>query len=274
MSTIKQSLITLILLSNRRKELLFLLKKEPRDIDTIKELLKVDSGSIQPHIKKMKDAGLITEKNKTYNLSDIGEMLAENLQPLLNTAEVFEENTEYWKSHDLSSIPYFLLERIEEIEHFELLEPDAEHLAETPKILLENMLNSKEIMTFVSYSHPEAPFIYSELAERGTEVTLCITQNVAERLFSSYREETEKLFRVNNSKIFILRTPTTIPSIIVTDRFLAFKLFEKNGKLRDQIILCFGEKALCWGKDLFLHCIETAEPLFEKDFLQIMKLNR
>ena len=246
MSTIKQSLITLILLSNRRKELLFLLKKEPRDIDTIKELLNVDSGSIQPHIKKMKDAGLITEKNKTYNLSDIGEMLAENLQPLLNTAEVFEENTEYWKSHDLSSIPYFLLERIDEIGHFELLEPDAEHLAETPKILLENMLNSKEIMTFVSYSHPEAPFIYSELAERGTEVTLCITQNVAERLFSSYREETEKLFRVNNSKIFILRTPYNNSVNCCNGSFPCIQTLRKERKVKRP------DNSLFWGKGFVL----------------------
>jgi predicted transcriptional regulator len=54
---------------------------------------------------------------------------------------------------DLTSIPDFLLERIDELGHFELLEPDAEYLAETPKILLENMLASKEIMTF-GYSKP------------------------------------------------------------------------------------------------------------------------
>jgi len=270
----KESLINLILLSDRRKDLLFLLKDEPRDIDTIKEMLKVEASSIQPHIKKMKDAGLINEKSNVYSLSEIGEVIAENMRPLLNTVEVFEENAEYWKSHALDSIPDFLLERIDELGHFEVLEPDAGHLAETPKILLENMLCSKEVMTFSSYSHPEAPFIYSQLVEKGIEVTLCITQNVAERLFLSYREETKKLFKVNKSKLFILRKPAAIPSVIVTDRFLAFKLFEKDGKLRDQMVLCFGERALCWGKELFRHCMETAEPLNEKDFLRIMELNR
>lgn len=273
-SIMKEPLINLILLSDRRKDLLFLLKVEPRDIDTIKETLKVDASSIQPHIKKMKDAGLINETNNVYSLSEIGEVIAENMQPLLNTIEVLEENAEYWKSHDLDSIPAFLLERIDELEHFEVLEPDIGHLAETPKILLENIFCSKEIMTFSSYTHPEAPFIYSQLAEKGIEVTLCITQNVAERLFLSYRDETKKLFKVNKTKLFILRKPAPIPSIIVTDRILALKLFEKDGKLRDRIVLCFGERALRWGKDLFRYCVETAEPLNEKDFLRIMELNR
>jgi predicted transcriptional regulator len=264
----RQSLISLILFSERRRDLLFLLKNEPKDIDSIKKILKVDAGSIQPHIKKMKGAGLINEKNKLYSLSEIGEVVAENMWPLLNTVEVFEENIEYWKNHDLDSIPGFLLERIDELGHFEVLEPDAGHLAETPKTLLENMLCSTEIMTFVSYFHPEAPFIYSKLAESGAEVTLCITQNVAERLFSSsYREETIKLLRAKNSKIFLLRKQASVPSIIVTDRFLVFKLYEMDGKLRDQMILSIGEQALCWGKELFRHCIEAAEPLNENEFL-------
>jgi predicted transcriptional regulator len=268
----KQSFISLIFLSDRRKDLLSLLKEGPRDIDKIKELLRVDSSSIQPHIKKMKESGLICEKNKIYSLSEIGKSIAENMQPMLNITEFFEENTEYWKTHDLSSIPRFLLERIDELGHCELLEPDSEHLTETPKILLENILNSKEIFTFTSYSHPEAPSIYSGLAEKGIEINLCMTENVIERLFSSYRKEADKLLKNKNSKLFILHKKAEIPSLIVSDSFLAFKLFETDGKLRDQIIMCFGKKASCWGKELFQYYIKTAAPLNANDFLRTIEL--
>jgi predicted transcriptional regulator len=263
----KHSIINLIFSSNRKKDLLFLLKKEPRYIDEIKELIKVDAGSIQPHIKKMKEYGLIAEDNKIYSLSKKGEIIVENMEPLLNTAEVFEENADYWKTHDLTSIPDFLLERIDELGHFELLEPGSEHFAETPKILMENMLASREIMTFVSYFHPEAPSIYAHLAAEGAEVTLSMTETVAKRLFLHYRDEAIRLCRAENSKLFISRKRAKIPSVIVTDIFLAFKLFETDGKLRDQIIMCFEEKALLWGKQLFQHCIEEAEALNEKEFL-------
>jgi len=263
----KQCLLNLILFSGRRKDLLLLLKEKPRDIDTIKELLKVDASSIQPHIKKVKDFGLVTEKNKIYRLSEIGEVIVENMQPLLSTAEFFGENADYWLNHDLSSIPEFLLERIYELGHCELLEPDTEHLVETPKVLLDSMSSSRELLTFTAYSHPQAPLIYTELSEKGLEITLCITENVAKRLFSNYREEARKLSGARNSRLFILRKKAIIPSLIVTDNLIALKLFETGGKLRDQLVLSFGENAVFWGKELFEYCTEAAEPLDEKEFL-------
>ena len=136
---------------------MFLLREGPRDIDAIKELLNVDAGTIQPHIKKMKDAHLLVEEKKVYSLSEIGKVIVENLAPFLNTIEVFEVNEDYWKTHDLTSVPDFLLDRIDELGHCELLEPDVEHMLETPKAFIENIASSNEILTFVSYFHPEAP---------------------------------------------------------------------------------------------------------------------
>jgi len=260
----KQSLINLIFFSDRRKDLLLLLKEEPKDIDTIKELLKVDAGSIQPHIKKMKEAHLIIEEQKVYSLSEIGKVIVENMEPLLNSIEVFEVDDEYWKNRDLSPIPDYLLERIDELRHCELLEPDVEHMLETPKVFMDNIQSSKEIFTFVSYFHPEAPSLYADLAENGTKLTLCMTKNVIERLVSSYPEEAERLFKNENTKIFVCQKPAPIPSIVVTDKFLALKLFENDGKLRDQLLISTEEKALCWGQELFWHCMRMAEPTEEK----------
>jgi len=258
----------MILFSGRRTDILLLLKEKPIDVDTIRKLLKVDANFIQPHIKKMKYSGLVTEKNKIYRLSDMGGIIVENMQPLLSLSNIFGENTEYWMSHDLSSIPEFLLERIDELGHCQLLEPDTGHLVETPKILLNSMLSSKEVLTFTAYFHPQSPSIYAGLAEKGTGITLCMTENVTERLFSSHRKEAEKLSKARNSSLFILRKPATIPSLIVTDRLLAFKLSENDGKLRDQLVLSFGERAICWGKELFKYCMRAAELLNDNEFLQ------
>jgi predicted transcriptional regulator len=264
----KHYLLNLTLLSGRRRDILLLLKEKPRSIDMIKELLKVKTSLIQLHMKKMIDSGLIIRKNKIYSLSELGEIIVENMQPVLRMAELLGENTEYWLNHDLSPIPKFLLERIDELGPCEILEPDSMHLFETPKILIDSILSSKEVLTFTTYSHPQAPLIYAKLAEKGAEVTLCTTESVAHRLFSSYRKEAEKPSGARNSKLFILReSEKTVPSLIVTDRLLMLKLFETSGKLRDQLVLASGERALCWGKELFQYCMEAAEPLDKKEFL-------
>lgn len=264
----KQSLINLIFFSERRKELLLLLRENPRDIDTIKELLNIDASSIQPHIKKMKDAHLLIEEKKVYRLTEIGKILVENLIPFLNTIDVFEVSEDYWKTRDLTQIPDFLLERIDELGHCELLEPDAEHMLETPKVFMDNILSSKEVLTFVSYFHPESPSLYADLAKNGTRVTLCMTENVAMRLFTSFPEEAEWFSKNENSKIFVCRKPAPIPSIVVTDRFLSLKLLENDGKLRDQLLISTEEKALEWGREFFWYCMKVAEPVEVKTFFQ------
>ncbi|MDM7918297.1 MAG: winged helix-turn-helix domain-containing protein [Methanosarcina sp.] len=266
----RQSLINLIFFSERRKELLLLLREEPRDIDTIKELLNVDAGSIQPHIQKMKDAQLLIEDRKVYRLSEIGNIIVENLKPFLSAIEVFEVNNDYWKTRDLTQIPDFLLERIDELGHCELLEPDVEHMLETPKSFMDNILSSKEVLTLVSYFHPESPSLYADLAEKGTRVTLCMTENVIVRLFSSFPEEAERLSKNENSKIFVCQKPSPIPSIVVTDRFLSLKLRENDGKLRDQLLISTEERALNWGRELFWHCMKVVEPVEAKTFFQVM----
>lgn len=260
----KQSLVNLIFYSDRRKDLLLLLKEEPKDIDTIKNLLNVDASSIQPHIKKMKDARLIIEEKKVYRLSEIGEVIVENMEPFLNSIEVFKVNFEYWRNRDLTQIPDYLLERIDELGHCELFEPDVEHMLETPKVFIDNIQSSKEIFTFVSLFHPEAPSLYADLAENGSKLTLCMTKNVIDRLLSSFPEEAERLFKSENSKIFICQKPAPIPSIVVTDKFLVLKLLENDGKLRDQLLVSTEEKALGWGRELFWHCMQVAEPTEEK----------
>ncbi|AKB24869.1 Transcriptional regulator, ArsR family [Methanosarcina sp. MTP4] len=262
-----QPLIDLALLSEKRKDLLLLLKEGPKNIDEIKESLSVNAASIQPHIKRMKNANLIIEKNRSYRLSEIGEIIVENMQHLLSTLGVLEEHIDYWVSHDLSPIPDFLLDRIEELGRYEILEPNAEHMFETPDLFLENIKSSKKICTFVSYFHPESPELYASLVEKYAELTLCMTEIVAERLFKDFPQEAGKLAGMENSKLLICRKPVKLPSIVVTDRFMTLKLMENDGKLRDQILLCFEEEALRWGKELFTHYMEISEPLDEKELM-------
>lgn len=109
----------------------------------------------------------LSRKKKVYSLSEIGKVIVENLAPFLNTIEVFEVNEDYWKTHDLTSVPDFLLDRIDELGHCELLEPDVEHMLETPKAFIENIASSNEILTFVSYFHPEAPSCTQTLRKKG-----------------------------------------------------------------------------------------------------------
>ena len=55
--------------------------------------------------------------------------------------------------------------------------------------------------------------------------------------------------------------PAAIPLVIVRIVLLVFKLFESDGKFRDQLILASGKEAIHWGMELFEFCTQQAEPL-------------
>ena len=259
----KQSLIDLIFLSRKRKQLLLFLNKNPGTRDEIRDLLQISPASVRPQLKIMKDSGLIVEEKNSYELSKVGKVLVGKMQDFLGAAELFEDNFEYWAKRDLSVIPPFLRDRIEELGHCELFEPGPAHMFETPLHLAENLLESKEVLTFVSYFHPEAPFLYEDLVKRGVELKLCMTEEVAGHLFREYPEEAGVMQQANNSKLSICRRPVKLPSIVVTDRFMVLKLYEKDGKPRDQLLISSEERALSWGRELFMYYRELSEPIFK-----------
>lgn len=98
-------LINTIWFSEKRKNLLLFLKEGAKDIEDIKTSFNVTSRSVVPSIKELKNQNIVVEENGLYELSNIGELIVENMQDLLNIALLVANNPEYWENRDLSSIP-------------------------------------------------------------------------------------------------------------------------------------------------------------------------
>jgi predicted transcriptional regulator len=117
----ENSLLDLILLSEKRTGVLLFLLEGPKDIETIKKTLNASATSIQPQVKKLKEHNLIIQEKNLYRLSEIGKIVADKMKPLLDTISVLEENADYWADRDMSEIPPFLLRRINEFGHCTLI---------------------------------------------------------------------------------------------------------------------------------------------------------
>ena len=92
----ENTLLDLILLSEKRKNVLLLLLEGPKDIETIKKALNASATAVQPQVKKLKEQHLVVQEKNLYKLSEIGRIVAEKMKPLVDTLSVLEENTDYW----------------------------------------------------------------------------------------------------------------------------------------------------------------------------------
>ncbi|HIH75654.1 MAG TPA: winged helix-turn-helix domain-containing protein [Methanosarcina sp.] len=259
----KLEMLGTLFLSDKRKDLLLLLMEEPRNIDDIKNILNVTSSAIMTQIKILISQGLIIHEDDLYKLSDIGKVVVKKMVPLLNTLGVFSENMDYWENHNINAIPAYLLDRIDDLGHCEFVEPDLDRMYETPQRIEEKLLQSTHVMEVSSYFNPAYPSTYVELVKKGTEISLIITKPVFERLKKEYSTSLREYLERDNAKIFVCDCPVKVASSIVTDRFLAFSLFYRNGIYHNHAMMSIEKTALKWGEDLFLHYMKSSKEIKE-----------
>ncbi|MDP2217308.1 MAG: hypothetical protein Q8J68_08490 [Methanolobus sp.] len=65
-------------------------------------------------MKVLEENHLVIHYDDTYDLTKIGELIVNEIEPLLATIAVLDKNIEYWGTHKLDFIPPHLLERIYE----------------------------------------------------------------------------------------------------------------------------------------------------------------
>ena len=148
--TMDKMLIDLLFMSQKRKDLLLLLKDGERTIEEIVDLLNVTQTGMLPQIKKLKDEFLVIQDDRKYRLTPLAEILVEKMQPLIDTLEVIEENKIFWQERDLSDLSPAFLERLNELKPYSLVKPDPEKIFEIPSVFLKNIEKSKNILSLFS----------------------------------------------------------------------------------------------------------------------------
>ncbi|AKB21356.1 winged helix-turn-helix domain-containing protein [Methanosarcina sp. WH1] len=247
------NIIDLAILSEKRRDILLLIEKKPGNFEEIESLLDISSVSLRFHIKKLLDFGFLEKEEGKYKLSGMTIPIVDNLKRFLDSLTFFEENMDYWKKQDLTPVPDFLLRRLEELGRFELIKSDTAHMFEIPQEIMDNLRTSEEISVFFSCLHPKILFLYSEFAKKGLKLSLCVTEPIAEKLFNNFPAETKKIMEAENTKLFVCSRNVNLPIFVVTDRFMATELFLNSGKLSSQFMICSGDGALRWGRELYRH---------------------
>lgn len=261
----ENTLLDLILLSEKRKNVLLLLLKGPKDIETIKKTLNASATAVQPQVKKLKDQHMVIQEKNLYKLSEMGRVVVEKMKPLVDTITVLEENANYWAEREMSEIPPFLLRRISELGHCTIIEPQVDHMFEMIPEYVKNARMAKELKTAISYFHPLFPSFFLEITEKGIPVSLVFPESILKRWVEDYREHTEQYLKKENAKLFVCKDCEKIPSIVAADNFMAMALFPKSTVFDRKYVICFEPDALVWGKELYDFYEQRSEQIHNID---------
>ena len=88
----RSNLITILLSSEKRTDLLILLKEKPRTIEEINNELDTNSVAILPQLKKLKENGLVIQEEKIYELSLLGKIIVRKMESLVKALRHLEND--------------------------------------------------------------------------------------------------------------------------------------------------------------------------------------
>ena len=264
----KLQLVNLLFFSDKRKNLLLLLYEGPRNIDEILDLLQGSRISLLPHLKKLKEEGLIVQNEDVYQLSIIGNILITKVRPLMDAASTLEENDSFWSHRKLDSIPFHLLRRIGELKGIQLVEPGLTHGFDLFPKMINHFTGSSKVMLLFSYFHPQIPSFSLEFAKKDVKVQLILSRDSFDRFSGDFRDTGEEILAKKNATIFVhAGNPLEIPSLIaISETAVLLGFFNKKGKFEGQYLLSFEPRALAWGRELFEYYIESSKKVCSMNY--------
>lgn len=256
-------LIDTIFFSDKRKNLLLLLKDGPKTIEEIKTELDVSSSPIMAQIRILLKDGLILQKKDSYKLSVKGKLIVPKMEPLLSTFQVFDENHDYWARQNLRTLPSYLLDRIGELGKCQELVPERTHIFDYPPEIMDPLYRSKTVMEVSSFFRPGYPSLYLDLAKRKIKVSLVLERSIYGKLISDYLEDVKEFLDMENTELFVCDHKIELPSSIVTDRFISLSMVSKDGRYYNHEMVSFEKSAVAWGKELFDYYKAMSEQIIQ-----------
>ncbi|MHC1576937.1 MAG: helix-turn-helix transcriptional regulator [Methanosarcinaceae archaeon] len=244
-------LLNIVFRSEKRKNLLLYLMGGPKNISDIKDALDVTSVGMLPQIKILKEADLIIHEDDSYLLSPMGMVVSGQIRVPMNTFDVLESNYDFWLKRDLSGIPSGILNRLGEIGKYHLIEPDINHIFDPPAELKKSLPTARVVRTLASYFHPEYPSIFLDLAKKGVDIVMVVTESIFERLKDEFRPMLDEFMGLENTEIFVCKDGIDLAAVISTDRFMMISLFNKDGNYDHYSVISYDMSSLNLGRDLF-----------------------
>lgn len=246
----RSSLITTLLSSEKRTDLLLFLKEKSRTIEEINEALDTNSVAILPQLKKLKECELVVQENKIYTLSLLGKIIVRKMEPLVKAFKLLEDNYDYSSGSKPGGIPPAFFRQMDKLVTYM---PGRYHGDDTSCMYSEMtkaFSETKNLALIISNPNPHYAEIYAAHAKKGGKISVILTQSVFEVYESKFKKELETLLLHENSEIYLLEKNLVPPLIAVTDTMVLTYLGSGNPSDESKRVVSFGEEAVQWGMEL------------------------
>lgn len=259
----KKPLLDVMFASEKRKEILLLLKHGPVGMEAILRSMQTTRQALLPQIRVLEDHQLVTHSDDSYALTKIGKLLVDAMVPLIERIETLDVDIDYWGTHSLEFIPPHLLNRIEEIGKCKINNPSIPEIYDLPQGFEEESKRSKAVFGLTTVFHPNFSSVYKGLTDNGVVVSTIISKELFENLRKNQYNDFKKLVESDKVNLFVYSKPVRTVFFAMNDFSTIYNILTKDGEVDHYIVRCHNQKAIDWSKDLFEHYLEDSAPITE-----------
>jgi predicted transcriptional regulator len=259
----KSTLIYSICASEIRKDILLLLSDGSKDRKIIQSNLNINVQALVSQIKILEEKHLVTLLNDSYTLTPMGKVIVREIIPPLNVMSFFESNINYWGTHDLDFIPPHLAKRVNEFGSCSVIEVPLNTLYEADYSFIDQAKNTQFFCLITSFLFPNYKQIFTDLAENGVSSSVVISRSLHEKLIITDRANLDYVCQLPNIQIHVHPTDFKLLSFTFSGPNFMLRLLTNEGGYDHKRMICAGDQALKWGKELFEYYLKDSTPINE-----------
>ncbi len=243
--------------SDLRRRIMIALKSGKKPLRELRDPLGVSSTTAIHALRELERENLVFQaEDRGYALTKIGEVMVLKLIDMLAVIEVLKKHEDFWLEHDLSGIPLHLLDRMGALSNSSLVADTSTDIFKSHTTLLQILETANEVKGIYPVFHLDYLKIFEELVKRRRiDVELIVTNDVLENIFGLV--ETEEAFtsflHEPNLSLFVMDEGIKL-ALTLTDSVFYLGFFADKGVYdRNSALISDAEKALSWGRELYVH---------------------
>jgi predicted transcriptional regulator len=259
-------ILRLVACSELRKELVLSLRSGTATLADLRQETGASSTAAIHALRELEKVHLTYQDSKrNYLLTNIGHIVASQLEDFSHTLQVLSEHHRFWLEHDLRDIPETFLEKLGSLQESYLVTSTPTEVMKVFSTFVTLLENSRVIKGLSAMFFPELITTFAGLVPQGIDIDLIVTREVLDKMLELSDIDELKTALEGNFTLLVAKQNPKI-AFTVTDYFLSVGLFRWDGTYDDaNDLLSYNKDALNWGQKLYDYYASLSEPVYLQD---------
>ncbi len=224
-------------------------------LSTLREITGSTSQALIPKIRKLESLSLVESRGAGYGPTTFGKVVAQKIGDFSLTMGTLTAHLKFWEDHDISTIPWPLLERIGDLLNAEVVFDTGTDIMHVYYHFLQLLSEAKQIAGVSAIMSPGLAETLGRRVVEGVPVDLLVNPvTIAQLEKEPYRSQMNALNACDNFRVWVTERPIGF-GVTVTESAVSLGFYKRDAQIYDSSTDLFSRDpaAIAWGQQLFEH---------------------